>query len=97
MHLYSFLLCVVLGIPFLFFKAFRGIREGDPLSPFLFTIVTEALGALSVEAKDLGFIEGFKVGHNGEVISHLQFANDTVLFCSASREKGDYLDQGLLV
>ncbi|XXG72211.1 hypothetical protein AAC387_Pa07g1359 [Persea americana] len=64
-----------------------GIRQGDPLSPFLFTIVVEALSLLLLKAKELGIISGFEIGHNGETITHLQFANDTILFTSSNREE----------
>ena len=50
------------------FKASRGIRQGDPLSLFLFTIVVEAL---SLQVKDVGLIGGFEMGRSDEVITHL--------------------------
>lgn len=40
-----------------------------------------------VKAKDVGLLEGFQAGHNGEMITHLQFLNDIVLFCSAKWEE----------
>lgn len=62
------------------FGASRGLRQGDPLSPFLFTIVAEALGALLSKAKDLGMIRGFETRKGGEAITHLQFTDNTMLF-----------------
>ena len=78
---------LVNGSPSKLFKASRGIRQGDPLSPFLFTIVVEALSLLLVKAKDVGLIGGFEMGRSGEVITHLQFADDTVLFSSSRRDE----------
>lgn len=75
------------GSPTHLFKASRGIRKGAPLSPFLFAIMAEALSALLIKAKDIGLIRGFEERHNGEVISHLQYADGTILFSSILREK----------
>lgn len=65
------------------FKAHRRLRHGDLLLPFLFTIAVEALVALFLRVKSLGFIDGFKVCRNGVSISHLQFAEDIVLLALA--------------
>ena len=78
---------LVNGSPSKLFKASRGLRQRDPLSPFLFTIVVEALSLLLVRAREEGVIEGFKVNQDGEAISHLQFANDTILFSSTKRDE----------
>lgn len=51
------------------FKASKGLRQGDPLSPFLFTIVAEALRALLLNSKDKGLISGFEACSGGEVLS----------------------------
>ena len=69
------------------FIASRGLRQGDPLSPFLFTLVVEVLGTLLSKAKEMRLIEGFEVGSNGEAITHLQFADDTILFTFARWEE----------
>ncbi|CAL5394180.1 unnamed protein product [Camellia sinensis] len=61
----------------------RGLRQGDPLSPFLFNIVAEGLNLLLTRAKDLGLIRGAVVGPNGLEFTHLQFAEDTIVFCEA--------------
>lgn len=49
------------GSPTKLFKAYKGIQQGDPLSPFLFTIVVEALSLLLVKARELGMISGFEM------------------------------------
>ena len=73
-----------------FFSTFRGLRQGDPLSPYLFVLIMEAFSSLISRAEDKGFIRGFKVmGRCGEgvSVSHLLFADDTLLFCEDNRDR----------
>ncbi|KAK5834954.1 hypothetical protein PVK06_010634 [Gossypium arboreum] len=65
------------------FKFGRGLRQGDPLSPFLFILITKVLHLLMEKAEVLGFIEGIHGVLPGQTISHLQFADDTILFLKA--------------
>lgn len=67
------------------FQTQKGLRQGDPLSPFLFNIVVEALNILLERAKTLNIIKGTQIGANGVILSHLQFADDTILFCNNDR------------
>ena len=68
-------------------KAYKDLRQGDPLSPFLFTLVANVLSRLSVRVEERGLLEGFLVGRNRIWVSHLQFADDTILFFRASFEE----------
>ena len=73
-----------------FFGSFRGLRQGDPLSPLLFLLIMEVLSRILKKTKENNLIQGFHVGAVNSVgvrISHLLFANDTILFCDASREQ----------
>ncbi|CAL5361639.1 unnamed protein product [Camellia sinensis] len=75
---------LVNGSPTAEFSPQRGLRQGDPLSPFLFTMVAEGLNILLERAKEQGMIRGASVGHQDFIISHLQFADDTIIFCEAN-------------
>ena len=52
----------------------------------------EALSQLLSSARNGGFISGFKVGgREGLIVSHLLFADDTLIFCDADAEQLQYL------
>ncbi|KAK3221163.1 hypothetical protein Dsin_015133 [Dipteronia sinensis] len=58
----------------------RGLCQGDPLSPLLFNVAAEGLNALFRKAIGLNMIKGAVIGNEDEQISHLQFADDTIVF-----------------
>ncbi|RVW89084.1 LINE-1 retrotransposable element ORF2 protein [Vitis vinifera] len=82
------------GSPSGFFRSSRGLRQGDPLSPYLFLFAMEALSQLLSCARNGGFISGFRVGGRGReglLVSHLLFADDTLIFCDAEADQLQYL------
>jgi hypothetical protein len=69
---------LVNGSPTEDFTVWKGLRQGDPLSPFLFLIVAEGLTGLMCKAVDNKVFNGYKVGNN--LLFHtLQFADDTII------------------
>ena len=54
----------------------RGLRQGDPLSPFLFLFCVEGLDAILRKSAREGEIEGFSLCRNGPKLTHLFFADD---------------------
>ena len=62
----------------------RGLKQGDPLSPFLFFFCTEGLHSLIQHAAASGHIRGVSICKKGPRLTHLFFANDSLLFCRAS-------------
>ncbi|GJY33676.1 putative RNA-directed DNA polymerase, eukaryota, reverse transcriptase zinc-binding domain protein [Tanacetum coccineum] len=73
------------GSPSKEFKMERGLRQGDPLSPFLFLLVVEALQIAILEACSKGFFKGVSLAEGGVNISLLQYADDALFFGEWSR------------
>ncbi|XP_056851708.1 uncharacterized protein LOC130500775 [Raphanus sativus] len=62
----------------------RGLRQGDPLSPYLFILCTELLAGLCAKAQMRGKLRGIRVARGCPLITHLLFADDTMFFCKSS-------------
>ena len=78
------------GSPCGFFGSSRGLRQGDPLSPLLFVLVMEALSRMLDKAVLEGRLSGFGVGSlegRSMEVSHLLFADDTLIFCKADLDQ----------
>ncbi|GKV27405.1 hypothetical protein SLEP1_g36578 [Rubroshorea leprosula] len=77
---------IINGSPTRQFSVTKGIRQGDPLSPFLFLIVAEGLNGMMAAAIEKKMYKGVKVGNGDLMVSHLQFADDTMFFGEATEE-----------
>ena len=71
------------GEPKCFITPTRGIRQGDPLSPYLLLLCAEGLYSLIRKAVDANRLKGIYSCRGGVRISHLLFANDSLLFREA--------------
>ncbi|CAL1367531.1 unnamed protein product [Linum trigynum] len=71
------------GSPTEYFHPTRGIRQGDPISPFLFILLSNALSFLIDKGVERGEIRGIKLNQECTRISHCLFADDTVIFGKA--------------
>ncbi|XP_026420299.1 uncharacterized protein LOC113316302 [Papaver somniferum] len=69
------------GSPDKFFNPTRGLRRGDPLSPYLFFFCMEALSRTLSHDEEFGLISGVKICRNAPSINHLLFVDDYMVFC----------------
>jgi len=71
---------LVNGSPADEFSLGRGLRQGDPISPFLFLLAAKGFNVLMESLSDNNLFSGYKLGgSNMTVVSHLQFADDTLI------------------
>jgi hypothetical protein len=75
----TFFSILVNGVPSQPFSPSRGIRQGDPLSPFLFVIMVEGLGCYIKASIQNGSLQGLPLHGLQPTASHSQFVDDTLL------------------
>ena len=78
---------LVNGEPHGHFTPNRGRHQGDPLSHYLFLLCAEWLHSLIQQAELVGTIKGVSLCNAGTKVSHLFFADDSVLFCRTTTQE----------
>jgi hypothetical protein len=74
------------GTPLEEFQPSRGLRQGDPISPYLFLLAAEGLSGLLKQSRQSSQLEGIKVASTAPAVNHLLFADDSLLFVKANVE-----------
>ena len=77
------------------FRPARGIHQGDLLSPYLFFIFVEAFTSLLAREEENGRLHGVSISRYAPTISHLFFANDSLLFCQNKQEEVQVISEVL--
>lgn len=73
----------------------RRIRQGDPVSSYLFLICTEGLSALIRDFESKNLLKGIRVARGAPVISHMFFADDTYIYYQAKTETANQVSRML--
>nr|XP_023888394.1 uncharacterized protein LOC112000487 [Quercus suber] len=71
----------------------RGLRQGDPISPYLFLFCAEGLNAIFQKVAENGEIYGFSICKNGPKLTHLFFTDDCLLFCRSTLEECEKIQE----
>lgn len=80
---------VVNGIPRVNIVRSRGLRQGCPLSPYLFLLCAEGLSSITNRAEVAGQVRGFACSRNSPTVSHLFFADYALFFSRADTNDAD--------
>ncbi|KAK3221485.1 hypothetical protein Dsin_008510 [Dipteronia sinensis] len=71
----------------------RGLRQGCPISPYLFMLCSEAFSSLITNSERNGKELGIRSCRGSQLISHLLFADDSMLFSKASKANSERIRQ----
>ena len=74
------------GAPIENIKPTRGIRQGDPLSIYLFILCANILSRMLLDIENKRFIQGIDLRKEEMPISHLFFADDILLFMKLNKQ-----------
>jgi len=83
------------GQPSKSFSPERGIRQGDPLSPYIFILCANMLSGLLHNESQSQAIHDIQVARNAPKITHILFADDSLLFARANQEEANTIIQVL--
>lgn len=64
----------------------KGLKQGDPITPFIFLLGLEGLYGLMNREFELDLLFGFRVRSFNFVVSHIQYVDDTLIFANPSNE-----------
>lgn len=81
-------LVLINGSPHDHFEASHGLRQGDPLSPYLFILCADVLSSMLDSTQREGRIKGIKLSNGSPTISHLLFADDSLFFIKEDYQNG---------
>ena len=73
----------------------RGIRQENPLSPYLFLLCAEGFTSLLAKAKNDGKIHGASICRGAPKVSNLLFTDDSLLFCRATQNEVEVISKVL--
>jgi len=79
-----------------YFSPQRGIRQGDPLSPYLFILCAEVLSSMITQSQIAGNLTGLAIAKNDVPITHLLFVDDSLMFCRADEKDAEELNSILV-
>ena len=69
-----------------FFNTYRGVRQGDPLSPILFNLTVDSLNVMIKMAQEAGFITRLVPHLHTHGVAILQYADDTIFMLEEGLE-----------
>lgn len=87
---YAFL---INGSPKIFFRAFKGLRQGFSLSPLLFLIIMDGLSCQIRQVRSLGLLSGVHVISRNINITHLMFVDELLFGRSENRQEWQHIYQ----
>lgn len=79
------------------FRPERGLRQGDPISLYLFLLCAEGFSVLLSKAEEEGKIHGIRICRSDPSVSHLLFADDSLILCKADPAEALYLKEMLAI
>jgi hypothetical protein len=79
------------GEPGEFFGTHKGLRQGGPLSPLLFNLVVDALTSILRKGSQEGLIKGLIPELVDGGLTHLQYADDIIIFLEAEEANVKFL------